>query len=105
MIPYFAIEKDSTMIGGSWKAISSMKFYVYNASEEEVSMEATYYTAAETLIDTYQLSAGEWTMIEIQMPSGVGDIDSIQEFDFNFKKGSKIELYLDNFATITKGDK
>lgn len=105
IIPYFAIEKSSKLIGGSWKDISSMKFYVYNASEEEVSMEATYYTTAETLIDTYQLPVGEWTLIEIQMPSGLDDMDSIQEFDFNFKKGSKVELYMDNFATITKGEK
>ena len=105
VIPYFAIEKDSKLIGGSWKDISSLKFYVYNAAAEEVSMEATYYTTTETLIDTYQLPAGEWTLIEIQMPSGLDDMDSIQEFDFNFEKGSKVALYLDNFATITKGEK
>ena len=105
VIPYFAIEKNSKLIGGSWKDISSMKFYVYNASSEDVSMEATYYTSAELLIDTYQLSAGEWTLIEIQMPNNLDDIDSIQEFDFNFEKGSAVQVYMDNFATITKGEK
>lgn len=105
VIPYFAVEKNSKLIGGSWKDISAMKFYVYNPASEDVSMEATYYTTAELLIDTYQLPAGEWTLIEIQMPNNMDDIDSIQEFDFNFEKGSKVELYMDNFATISKGEK
>lgn len=105
VIPYFAIEKGSDIIGGSWKKISSMKFYVYNAGTEEIEMEATYYATSEVMIDAYRLPAGEWTLIELQIPTDLDDVDSIQEFDFNFEKGSKVDLYMDNFVTIMKGEK
>ena len=99
-IPYFAIDKDSKLIGGNWEKISGMKFYVYNNSSEDISMDATYYTSTEVLVNTYQLKAGEWTMVEIKMPTDLKDINTIQEFDFNFEKGSAADLYIDNFVTI-----
>ncbi len=104
-IPYFAIEKASKFIGGSWKDISSMKFYLYNASAEEAKMDITYYAVSEVAVNSYTLAPGEWTLIEIDMPTNVENLDSIQEFDFNFEKGSKVELYMDSFVTIAKEGK
>ena len=105
VVPYFALTKDSDIVGGSWKNLSSIKFYVYNAGTEDVDVEATYYTTTEVAIDAYELPAGEWTLIELNMPTDLDDIDSIQEFDFNFEKGSIQSIYLDNFVTIMKGEK
>lgn len=102
VIPYFGIDKDSALIGGSWEDIVSMKFYVYNASDSDVNMEATYFTTSEISVNTYLLKAGEWTMIEVQMPTNLDDLNSIQEFDFNFEMGSAVELYMDNFVSIVK---
>lgn len=105
VIPYFGIDKDSALIGGSWKDIVSMKFYVYNPMDKDVNMEATYFTTSEISLDTYLLKAGEWTMVEVQMPTNLENLDSIQEFDFNFDTGSAVELYMDNFVSIVKGEK
>lgn len=104
-IPYFGIDKSSKLIGGDWNDISGMRFYIYNASPEEVIMESVYFTTSEIQMDTYALAAEEWTMIQINMPKGLVDVESIQEFDFNFKEGSSADLYLDNFVTISKGEK
>lgn len=101
-LPYFAIKKDSKLIGGSFDGMSSMKFYLYNAGETEVTMEATYYTSAEVSVGTYQLPAGEWTLVEVAMPQDISDLDRIEEFDFNFEKGTKVELYVDSFVTIVE---
>lgn len=103
VIPYFGIDKDSTLIGGSWRDIVSMKFYVYNASKEDINMEAAYFTTSEISVDTFLLTAGEWTMVEVAMPTNLDDLDSIQEFDFNFETGTKVDLYIDNFVSIVKG--
>lgn len=105
VIPYFVIDKSSKLVESDWKDISGMQFYLYNASSEDINMEITYFTSSETALDTYRLTAGEWTLIEVTMPEGIKDADKIQEFDFNFKQGSSAELYLDNFVTITKGEK
>lgn len=104
-IPYFAIEKASKLIGGSWKDITSMKFYLYNAAAEETEMNVTYYTTSEMKVNDYTLAPGEWTLIEIDMPTNLDDIDSIQEFDFNFAQGSKVELYMDSFVTVAQEGK
>ncbi len=104
-IPYFAIEKDSKLIGGSWANISNMKMYIYNPSETDVEMDVTYYAASEVAVDTYTLLAGDWTLVDIAMPLTLENIDSIKEFDFNFTKGSTVELYIDSFATVQKEGK
>lgn len=104
VIPYFAIDKDSSLVGGSWKNLDGMQFYIYNAGTEDINMDVVYFISSETALDTYRLTAGEWTLIEVDMPDGVKDLDKIQEFDFNFEEGSSAELYIDNFVTITKGE-
>lgn len=101
-LPYFAIEKASKLIGGSWKDISTMKFYVYNAGKKDVTMDATYYTSQEVSVGTFTLPAGKWTRVEINMPQDIKDVETIQEFDFNFEQGSSVELYLDSFATVVE---
>ena len=103
-IPYFAIEKGSKLIGGSWEDIKMLKFYLYNPSKEEVSMDATYYTSKEVSVGTYTLAAEGWTLVEIPMPQDIKDVEAIQEFDFNFAEGSSVEVYLDSFVTVVKGD-
>ena len=103
-LPYFAIAKDSELIGGSWENMKSLQFYLYNAGTEEISVNATCYTTEETPVATYVLPAGQWTLIDLDIPVDIEDVSSIEEFDFNFQKGSKVELYLDNFATIMKGE-
>lgn len=101
-LPYFAIKKDSKLIGGSFDGMSSMKFYLYNAGETEVTMEATYYTSSEVSVGTYQLPAGEWTLVEISMPQDISNLGTIEEFDFNFEKGTAVELYVDSFVTVVE---
>lgn len=101
-LPYFAIDKESELIGGSWKNIRTMKFYVYNAGKEEISMDTTYYTSEEVSVGNYKLAPGKWTLVEVTMPQDLKNIDSIQEFDFNFEQGSSVELYLDSFATVVE---
>lgn len=103
-LPYFAIEKDSKLIGGSWEDIKMLKFYIYNPSKKEISMDATYYTSKEVSVGTYTLTAQGWTLVEIPMPQNVKNIETIQEFDFNFAEGSSVEVYLDSFVTVVKGD-
>lgn len=103
-LPYFAIEKDSELVGGSWNGIETMKFNIYNAGEEEISMDATYYTSREVSVGTYKLAPGAWTLIEVQMPQDIADVETIQEFDFNFEKGSSVDLYLDSFVTVVTGE-
>lgn len=105
VIPYFGIEKNSSLIGGSWTDVISMKFYIYNASQEDINMQAAYFTTSEVPVDTYYLKAGEWTMVEVPMPTNLDNLDSIQEFDFNFETGSTVDIYMDNFVTIMKGEK
>ncbi len=104
-IPYFAIEKNSKLIGGSWKDIASMKFYLYNPTKKDVDMDITYYAASEVAVNSTTLVAGQWTLVEIVMPTNIDDVDSIQEFDFNFEQGSQVELYMDSFVTIQKEGK
>ncbi len=103
-LPYFAVMKESALIGNSWKNIQTLKFYLYNAGEEAVSMDATYYTTQEISVGTFDLEPGVWTLIDIPMPEDISNIEAIQEFDFNFAKGSAVELYLDSFVTVTKGE-
>lgn len=105
VIPYFAIDKNSSLIGGSWNNIVSMKFYVYNPSKKDINMEATYFTTSEVSVNTYLLTAGEWTLVEVAMPTNLDNLDEIQEFDFNFETGSKVDLYIDSFVSIVKGEK
>lgn len=102
-LPYFAIMKESELIGGTWEGMNSFKFYIFNAGTEEVEMNATYYTTGETTVATINLIPGEWTLAEIAMPQGV-DVETISEFDFNFAQGSAVDLYIDSFATVVEGE-
>lgn len=101
-LPYFAILKESELIGGSWKGMKSFKFYAYNAGTEEASMNVTYYTSGETSVTNVTLLPGEWTLVEIPMPQDMKDIEAISEFDFNFTQGSAVDLYIDSFATVVE---
>lgn len=104
VIPYFGIEKNNELINGSWDKIASFKFSVYNSSSEDINIDVTYYASTEVLMDTYLLKAGEWTMIEVGMPADVENLDDIQEFDFNFERGSTVDLYIDNLVAIVRGE-
>ena len=101
-LPYFAILKESDLIGGNWKGIKSFKFHAYNAGVEEAAMDVTYYTSGESLVTNVTLAPGEWTLVEIPMPQDIDDVEAISEFDFNFTQGSGVDIYLDNFATIVE---
>lgn len=104
VLPYFAIAKDSDLIGGSWKDIKSFMFYIYNAGEEACEMNVTYYTTGETSVSNVTLAPGEWTPINITIPVNLKNVETIQEFDFNFEKGTAVDLYIDNFTTVEKGE-
>lgn len=103
-VPYFAIEKDSPLINGSWSNLKYFTFYLFNAEQEDCDMDITYYTTGEKKITSVTLKAGEWTPVTVLMPAELDDLESIKEFDFNFAAGSAVNLYLDNFTTIEKGE-
>lgn len=101
-LPYFAITKESKLIGGSFEGINSMKFYLYNAGEKEITMDATYYTTQEISVGKYTLPAKQWTMVEVNMPQDIDNLASIEEFDFNFEKGTTADIYIDSFVTVNE---
>ncbi len=101
-LPFFALRKDSQLIGGSWKGIKTVKLYLYNPAEEAVSMSVSYYTNQDVNMDTFELLPGQWTRVELNMPdeSQLGDIDSIEEIDFNFDRGTAATVYVDSMVTV-----
>lgn len=103
-VPYFAIEKDSPLIGGKWSNMKYFSFYVYNASDEDCDVDITYYTTGEKKVTAVTLKAGEWTPVTVLIPAELDNPDSIKEFDFNFAEGCAVDVYIDNFTTVEKGE-
>ena len=101
-VPYFAIEKDSALIGGSWKGLDSLKAYIYNPSDEMINLSVSYYTDEDTTMDVFELPSGQWTLVQVTFPSAeeLADIDDIQEIDFNFDRGQSVTVYMDSIATV-----
>ena len=99
-LPYFAVQKDSKLIGGSWENLKSIKVSIYNAGEKEVSLDVSYYTTEDNTLGIYNLTAGKWTEIEVQMPIDSSETEFMEEIDFNFNKGDIIDIYIDGFTTI-----
>ena len=101
IIPYFTITKESMFLDSQWDNLKSMQFMVYNAGAQDLEMMATYYTTQETMIENFTLKAGEWTMVEIAVPENV-DLNTIQEYSFNFVRESVVDLYIDDFAVVVE---
>lgn len=101
-LPYFAIIKESALLNNNLESIKSMQFYVYNAGEKDIELNATYFTTSESSISYITLPAGEWTKVEIPIPLDVEDVTAITEFDFNFPEGSVVDIYIDSFATVVE---
>ncbi len=101
-LPFFALTRDSQLIGGSWKGIKTVKLYLYNPSEETVNMSVSYYTNQDVSMDSFELLPGQWTLIELAMPSEteLSDIDVIEEIDFNFDRGTAVTVYADSLITV-----
>ena len=101
-LPFFALTKDSGLIGGSWKGIKTVKMYVYNPAEETVAMSVTYYASKDVSMASYELQPGQWTLIELTMPTSaeIEDVDSIEEIDFNFQRGTAVTVYVDSLVTV-----
>ncbi len=101
-LPFFALRKDSQLIGGSWKGIKTVKLKLYNPSEEAVSMSVSYYTNQDVSLATYELLPGQWTLIELTLPDAtlLADIDTIEEIDFNFDRGSSVTVYADSMVVV-----
>lgn len=102
-LPYFAISRDSELIGGSWEGVESIKLRMYNPGTELLQMNVTYYVGTDVNMATFDLPAGEWITVELTMPSAVdvgGKLDSIEEIDFNFEEGTAVTVYADSFATV-----
>ena len=101
-LPFFALAKDSELIGGSWKGVKTVKMYVYNPAEEKVSMSVTYYASKDVSMASYELQPGQWTLIELTMPTSteIEDVDSIEEIDFNFQRGTAVTVYVDSLVTV-----
>ena len=101
-LPFFALAKDSELIGGSWKGVKTVKLYVYNPAEEKVTMSVTYYANKDVSMASYELQPGQWTLVELTMPTStqIEDVDSIEEIDFNFQRGTAVTVYVDNLVTV-----
>ena len=102
-LPYFAITRDSELIGGSWAGIQNIKLSLYNPGAEPVQMSVTYYTGKDVNMASFELAAGVWTTVELTMPSAVnvgGNIDVIEEIDFNFDRGTAVTVYADSLVTV-----
>lgn len=101
-LPFFALTKDSQLIGGSWKGIKTVKLYLYNPAEETVNMSVSYYTNQDVSMNTFELLPGQWTLIELTMPNQteLSDIDMIEEIDFNFDRGTAVTVYADSLVTV-----
>ncbi len=101
-LPFFALRKDSQLIGGSWKGIKTVKLNLYNPSEETVSLSVTYYTNQDVSMDSFELLPGQWTLIELALPDAaqLSDIDMIEEIDFNFQRGTSVTVYADSLVVV-----
>ncbi len=101
VVPYFAISRESDLIGGSFADMKSLIFNVYNAAEVDTSVQVVYYINQEYIVGEYTLTAGEWTTLEIDLPTDI-DLDDILEYDFSFSAGESIDLYIDSFVTVVE---
>lgn len=101
-LPFFALTKDSELIGGSWKDVKTVKLYVYNPAEEMTLMSVTYYAGKDVSMASYELQPGQWTLIELTMPTSaeLEDVDSIEEIDFNFQRGTAVTVFVDSLVTV-----
>jgi hypothetical protein len=101
-LPFFALTKDSELIGGSWKGIKTVKMYVYNPADETTPMSVTYYANKDVSMDSYELQPGQWTLVELTMPTSaeMDNVDSIEEIDFNFERGTAVTVYVDSLVTV-----
>jgi hypothetical protein len=101
-LPFFALTKDSKLIGGSWKGIKTVKMYVYNPAEETTPMSVTYYANKDVSMASYELQPGQWTLVELTMPTSaeMDNVDSIEEIDFNFERGTAVTVYVDSLVTV-----
>ena len=101
-LPFFALTKDSELIGGSWQEVKIVKMYVYNPAEEKTAMSVTYYAGKDVSMASYELQPGQWTLVELTMPTSaeIEDVDSIEEIDFNFQRGTAVTVYVDSLVTV-----
>ena len=100
-LPFFALTKDSQLVGGSWKGIQTVKMYLYNPAEETINLSVSYYTNKDVNMNSFELLPGQWTLVELTMPVGaLEDIDAIEEIDFNFERGTAVTVYLDSLVTV-----
>jgi hypothetical protein len=100
-LPFFALTKDSELIGGSWQGIQSVKMYLYNPAEETLNLSVSYYTNKDVSMNSFELLPGQWTLVELTMPAGdLEDIDAIEEIDFNFQRGTAVTVYADSLVTV-----
>lgn len=102
-LPYFAISRDSELIGGSWEGIQNIKLSLYNPGTEQIKMSVTCYTGTDVNMASFELAAGQWTTVELTMPNAEdmgGNIDNIEEIDFNFDKGTAVSVYADSLVTV-----
>lgn len=103
VLPYFAISRDSDFIGGSWKEIKNVKLRLYNPGTDLLQMSVSYYAGADVSMASFDLPAGQWTTVELTMPSPEnvgGNIDVIEEIDFNFEKGTAVTIFVDSMVTV-----
>lgn len=103
VLPYFAISRDSELIGGSWEGIRTIKLSVYNPGAESLKMSVTYYMGTDVNMDSFELLPGQWTMVELTIPNAAdvgGDLNAIEEIDFNFEKGTAVTVYVDSLVTV-----
>lgn len=102
VLPFFALTKDSELIGGSWKGVKTVKMYVYNPAEAITTMSVSYYTNKDVTMNTFELLPGQWTLVELTMPAveELADIDTIEEIDFNFDRGTAVTVYVDSIVTV-----
>ena len=100
-LPFFALTKDSELIGGSWQGIQTVKLYLYNPASETVNLSVSYYTNKDVNMNSFELQPGQWTLVELTMPTAeLEDIDTIEEIDFNFERGTAVTVYLDSLVTV-----
>jgi len=102
-IPYFSILENSALVEGNWDNLKNIQFMAYNAGAEDISVSFTYYITGEVTIETFTLPAGEWMKVELSMPEDV-DLSTIGEYNFNFDRGSSVNLYIDDFLAFVEGE-
>ncbi len=101
-LPFFALTRDSQLVGGSWQGIKTLKLYLYNPAEETVNMSVSYYTNQDVSMNSFELLPGQWTLVELTLPNEteLADIDRIEEIDFNFDRGTAVTLYVDSIVAV-----